>query len=195
MSVGGGTYPFPTRMSQDKIQGIIKYVDQYELDGIDLDYENNPKCKLRGNVPACQTDTALTNLIQDFGQALEQRNKQNGKKKILLSAAPFSVGAFNYGHYVNAKPQSSYSGMWVNPLKKAGDYLDIINIMSYDAGPYTFDDTRFNHAMGYNPLEAYHAYRDIFKGKINVGIEIPPEGWGKNVVTPNAINEIAKGID
>jgi hypothetical protein len=59
----------------------------------------------------------------------------------LLTAAPFSVGAYYYGKYKNAKPQGSHNGMWVNPLKAAGHHLDLINIMSYDAGPYTFSDT------------------------------------------------------
>jgi GH18 family chitinase len=45
LSVGGATFPFPSsRMSQSKIQGILKYIDQYDLDGIDLDYENEPGC-------------------------------------------------------------------------------------------------------------------------------------------------------
>jgi len=58
-----------------------------------------------------------------------------------LSAAVFSVGAYYYGDYLNAKPISDDSGMWVNPLKQAGHYLDNINVMSYDAGKYSFTDT------------------------------------------------------
>ena len=57
LSVGGATFPFPSKMPADKIQGIFKYVDQYDLDGIDLDYENSPGCYLSGNVPVCSTDT------------------------------------------------------------------------------------------------------------------------------------------
>jgi GH18 family chitinase len=127
-------------MSQDKIQGILKYVDQYDLDGIDLDYENDPGCQIQGALPKCSTDAVLTDLIKDFGNAIKSHNASRNKK-ILLTAAPFSVGAYYYGKYKNAKPQSSHSGMWVNPLMAAGHHLDLINIMSYDAGHYTFMDT------------------------------------------------------
>lgn len=112
-----------------------------------------------------------------------------------MTAAPFSVGAYYYGDYVSAKPQGQYNGMWVNPLKAAGQYLDILNIMSYDAGPYTFYDTRNSWKGDYNPLEAYKAYRAIYKGVLNVGIEVPPEAWGGNVVTSDHIKQIAAGID
>lgn len=75
-------------------------------------------------------------MIQDFGQALEGHSR-----KILLSAATFSVGAYFNGDYVNAKPPTGNSGMWVNPLKEAGHYFDMLNLMTYDAGKYTFTDT------------------------------------------------------
>ena len=84
--------------------------------------------------------------------------------------------------------------MWVNPLKAAGHYLDIINIMSYDAGPYTFVDTRASWNGEFNPVEAYRAYKSIFKGIINVGIEAPPEAWGGNVVTADHIKQIAENL-
>ena len=76
LSVGGATFRFPSsRMSQDKIEGILKFVDQYDLDGIDLDYKNdNPGCQLEGSEPKCTTDENLTNLIEDFGNAVKSFN-------------------------------------------------------------------------------------------------------------------------
>ena len=181
-------------MSRDKIQGILKFIDQYDLDGIDLDYENEPGCQLQGSAPKCSTDQVLTHLIEDFGNALKAHNASRNKK-ILLTAAPFSVGAYYNGEYTSAKPQSSHSGMWVNPLKAAGHHLDILNIMSYDAGPYTFQDTRNTWSQVYNPVEAYRAYKAIFKGVINIGIESPPEAWGGNVVESQHIKQIAAAVD
>ena len=67
--------------------------------------------------------------------------------------------------------------------------------MSYDAGPYTFSDTRNSDSTAYNPTEAYQAYKAIYKsGAINLGIEVPPEAWGGNVVTAEAIKEMAFGM-
>jgi len=85
--------------------------------------------------------------------------------------------------------------MWVNPLKAAGHHLDLINIMSYDAGHYTFSDTTQSNSGDYNPIEAYHAYRAIFSGKINIGIESPNEAWGGNVVTSTHLKQIAAAVD
>lgn len=86
--------------------------------------------------------------------------------------------------------------MWVNPLKSAGDYLDLINIMSYDAGHYTFEDTRNSRSsVDFNPIEAYQAYKSIFKGIVNVGVEAPPEAWGGNVVEADHIKMISSSIE
>jgi len=82
-------------------------------------------------------------LIEDFGKELEGH-----PRKILLSAAAFSVGAYFNGDYVNAKPSTDNSGMWVNPLKESGHYLDNLNLMTYDAGNYTFSDTTHDDNHG-----------------------------------------------
>ena len=52
-------------------------------------------------------------MIKDFGEEIKSRVAA-GKKKVLLSAATFSVGAYYYGDYIEAKPKGSKSsGMWV----------------------------------------------------------------------------------
>ena len=47
---------------------------------------------------------------------------------------------------------------------------------------------------GYNPTEAYDAYRSIFKGKINLGIEPPPEAWGGNMITADEVQKMADHV-
>lgn len=97
---------------------------------------------------------------------------------------------------MNSKPLTSHGGMWVNPLQAAGHYLDILNLMTYDAGPYTFKDTSQDpdDSLEFNPLESYAAYKKIFSGKINVGIETPPEAWGGNKVTEQDIAKVAQTV-
>lgn len=71
VSVGGATYPFPAKMSQDVIQAYIKWISFYDMDGIDLDFENEPGCqKTTDGDVKCLTDQQLTELIQDFGVAI-----------------------------------------------------------------------------------------------------------------------------
>lgn len=94
VSVGGATFPFPDRMSTPVIQGLMQFCNDNNLDGIDLDYENDPNCTISSNGVVCETDTQLTMLIQDFGIHLAMNNAQTNGKKLKLVAAPFSVGAY-----------------------------------------------------------------------------------------------------
>lgn len=86
--------------------------------------------------------------------------------------------------------------MWVNPLKEVGHYIDILNIMSYDAGPYVFRDTTkdASESQEYNPVESYNAYKSIFNGKVNIGLESPPEAWGGDLVSSEAVNNVANAV-
>lgn len=57
VSVGGATFPFPDRMSTPVIQGLMQFCNDNNLDGIDLDYENDPNCTISSNGVVCETDT------------------------------------------------------------------------------------------------------------------------------------------
>ena len=86
--------------------------------------------------------------------------------------------------------------MWVNPLKESGHYLDNLNLMTYDAGNYTFSDTTHDDNHGqFNPIEAYKAYKAIFKGTVNIGLESPAEAWGGNILTSNDIQHVADQVE
>ena len=50
--------------------------------------------------------------------------------------------------------------------------LDLLNVMSYDAGSL---DAPAGNPTGYDPRVAYDAYRSLFSGKIAMGLEIAPE--------------------
>lgn len=67
--------------------------------------------------------------------------------------------------------------------------------MTYDAGHYVFTDTRQSGESGvFNPIEAYKAYKAIFKGTINIGLEAPAEAWGGNVLNSNHIKNVADAV-
>lgn len=91
-------------------------------------------------------------------------------KPYLLTAAAWSIGAYGDDQWKVSQPQGGYTGMYINPLRQAGTALDMLNVMSYDAGNKA--------STGYDPLEAYQHY---FHGSIAVGIEVAPEAWGGNI--------------
>lgn len=53
------------------------------------------------------------------------------------------------------------TGLLVNPLAARGNKIDLLNVMSYDA------------SNAYDPVVALTAYRAIYSGQINMGVEVP----------------------
>jgi chitinase len=93
------------------------------------------------------------------------------------------VGAYGEGQWASAPPSSSYAGLSLAVLKQAGSDLDLVNVMSYDAGP------------SFNPQQALQAYQHHFSGRITMGIEVPPEAWGGHVSTIAEIDELAAAVN
>lgn len=171
VAVGGATY---WEFSKLNTKAIAAFVKEFGLDGVDLDYEpTNPGCTknaLSGKI-SCLTDTEYIASIQALRAALP--------RPYMLSTAPWSIGAYGEGAFVNAQPQGAYTGVAINPLRTAGADLDLLNVMSYDA----------SNAL--NVTEAYDAYRALFPGAIAMGVEVPPEAWGGHVLTLPEVAQIA----
>ena len=114
---GGATSPFSQMVqTQDKINAFVKqsleFLRQHNFDGLDLDWEYPAN---RGNSPAGdkQRFTLLCKSLKDAFNA----EILNGKTTLLLTAA---VAA---GHNTIRKAYE---------VNKLGEYLDILNLMSYD---------------------------------------------------------------
>lgn len=45
-----------------------------------------------------------------------------------------------------------------------------------------------------NPQEALDAYRSLFAGPVLMGVEVPPEAWGGNVITLAAAEDLARYV-
>jgi chitinase len=173
LSVGGSGY---TDWSSTNYTAIGNLVQDFDLDGVDIDYEVQPTCGTTGGVFSCSTDTTYTSIITTMRSTI-------GSSK-LLTAAMFSTGAYGTGAWANAQPSgSAYAGMAINPLKNAGSDLDVVNVMSYDAG------------TSYDPVQAYQAYKYYYpSGIILMGVEVPPEAWGGHVYTVQNTQQLAGNI-
>lgn len=143
-----------------------KFVDEYGLDGADIDYEVLDKPDERAKV---------SELIKEF------RKRMPGPKYFLTYAA-WSIGAYgdlNRGHE-HREWRGGNEGIDIKILKSVGDLLDYVFVMSYDA----FDPEK---VPPYNPIEAIEAYRALMGGradKVALGIELGPHGWPSGVRTP-----------
>lgn len=179
LSVGGATYG---NFAGINIPALIAIVKDFNLDGIDLDYEvNSAGCSnINTNSLSCSSDSALIGLISNLRTALD--NYRSGLK---LTAAVWSIGAYGTPTFPTTVygPYGSMSAIWVNPLKQVGNKFNELYLMSYDAG---------NKATtGYDPISALKAYKALTNVPVYLGIEVPPEAWGGNVMTPEQAVSLA----
>lgn len=159
ISIGGETY---TNWHKFDREAIKRFVRDFELDGVDLDFEpRSPNCQnLTGRV-SCESDSTLVEVVKSARDALP--------RPYVLWLTATNTGAYGEGAWRAQSPTGSPSYGAFVPLLRDGPYsamLDAINIMAYDAGP------------AFRPLEAYAAYRSYFPGSILIGLTSPPEAWG-----------------
>jgi chitinase len=174
VSVGGATYP---SWSSFNPQAVAAFVNDFGLDGVDLDYEpSNAGCSSNGSTVTCPSDGEYVSVVNRMRAALPRPK--------WVTIAAWSVGAYGEGTWASAPPQgSAYMGIALSVLKQAAGALDLVNVMSYDASP------------AYNPQQALAAYRHYFSGRIAMGIETPPEAWGGHVETVGEIDTLADAVN
>lgn len=174
ISVGGATYP---NFAALNVQAIKDFVSDFGLDGVDIDFEFDPTCTWSFSGQTCTSDTLFQTTIESLRAALP--------RPMILSAAVWSIGAYGQGSFVCDTPLANRTGMLINPLLKDGQMLDLLNVMSYDAGVWSLGTPQASDQTTglYYPFRAVEAYHQLFPGHIVGGIEMPPEAWGGNITT------------
>jgi len=172
VSVGGATF---TNWQGLNVNSIRQFVNDFGLDGVDVDYEpDSPGCQVGSDgLMHCQIDDLYVSIVTRLKAA---------KPSMILSIAAFSVGAYGEGKWKNSQPSSAHTGQSLGLLRKAASQIQLVNVMSYDAG------------NSYNPQEAMEAYLYYSHGNVTVGVEIPPEAWGGHVVSISEVQSLTNAV-
>ena len=195
LSVGGATYLNWSSLAADagKALGtttaptktaLAQFLVDMKIDGLDVDYE------ISGATSAIITQYAEA--IQTMREAVDAATATDGRARV-LALAGWSTGADYTAQIPNpANPsQISYWGgsagrermTFVMDVttgtyagQTVGSLLNVLNVMSYDAG-YQY----------YDPTVAFDQYRKLLPATVAVsgGLEIPPESWGGAVLVIN----------
>ncbi|NNM59671.1 MAG: glycoside hydrolase family 18 protein, partial [Legionellales bacterium] len=172
LSVGGATYP---NWDSLNTQAIVDIVKDFGLDGVDIDYEVDPGCSVgTDKLVHCTIDQKYAAIVTALRQALPRPYQ--------VTIAGWSTGAYGEDQWVNAPPGGSHTGEMLPLLRTNGQDLDMINVMSYDAG------------TSFDPNEALAAYQHYFNGAVAMGIEVPPEAWGGHVYTLPAVADLTSAV-
>jgi len=153
LSVGGGSYW--SSPSSFNAQACVDLMNDLGCTGVDVDWE-----------VGISDSKALTTSIIALHNAGCPR----------ISFAGFSTGAYG------AQDGDTYKGMSIDAMINAGQYIDWINIMSYDAG------------SSFDPLGAFTCYRIYYKGQLNLGFEPGTQSWGDKIIKMTDVDAMCNWV-
>ena len=173
VAVGGATYGGWDRLNEAALALLVRDLG---ADGVDIDYEPaNPSCIALSGKIRCADDARSIRIVERIRATLP--------RPLTISAALWSVGTYGEGAFANAPPVSPWRGVALAMLRsKAAAHLDLVSIMSYDAGP------------AFHAEEAFRAYRQLWKGPLALGVRVMPGGPGEPRFTVASTAQMLRAI-
>lgn len=161
ISIGGWTWSkhfsdavLTDTSTQNFAQSAIDIVSKYDLDGVDIDWEY-PGMRGDSNVFRPHDREGYTNLFKHLREDLDALSKQTNKKYFVTTA----IGG-------------SREFLQHTQMEIAQNYLDYINLMSYDYDG-TYDNMSSHHSNLFSPANMPYIYSTdiIVKNLMAVGVK------------------------
>jgi len=172
----------------------VEFIIEHSFDGIDIDWEYPVGGGLPENTYRPEDRRNFTLLLAELRARLDKQEEADGRKYLLTAATPAG-----YNHYEN-----NYE------MAAAVQFLDWVNVMTYDLHGAWDKYTNHQAAFSQNPLDPSHGQdrerrniQDVVQGYLNLGVPreklilgIPFYGRGMKGVPPenNGLFQSHKGI-
>jgi chitinase len=168
ISLGGWTWSenFSDAVLTDSLRQVfakssVDIIREYDLDGVDIDWEYPGIPGEEGNVYRPEDKENYTLMFEALRKELDAFEKESGKKKMLTTATAGFISFLN-----------------TTEMGKASEYLDFVNLMTYDlfqgdtvvhhANLYQSDKYNSQHSVD-KAVKAFHA-AGVPMNKLVVGI-------------------------
>jgi chitinase len=154
------------------VASVMDFLKRYDLDGLDVDWEY-PGLPGAGHAFRAEDKRNFTLLLKDLRKAFDHEEETTGRRLVLTIAAGASVEYLAH-----------------TEMKKVQQYVDAVNLMSYDYAEPTADSTTAHNAPLFtNPaapiqesadasLRAF-AQAGVPAGKILMGVPFYGRVWGQ----------------
>jgi chitinase len=154
------------------VESAAEFVRRYDLDGLDVDWEY-PGLPGAGNPYRAEDKQNFTALMKELRERLDQDSKKNGRRLYLT----FAAGAFD--EYLEH-----------TEIEKVQQYVDTVNLMTYDSYEAGSDAITGNHAPLFaDPADPKGASADAIvqsfekagvpSAKILLGVPFYGRMWGE----------------
>jgi chitinase len=152
------------------VQSVIDFLNRYDLDGLDVDWEY-PGMPGAGHPFRLEDERNFTLLLQDLRKAFDREEKTTGRRLVLTIAAGASDEYLAH-----------------TEMKQVQQYVDAVNLMSYDYAAPTADSTTGHNAPLFtNPAAPIQESADVSlraferagvpSGKILLGVPFYGHVW------------------
>lgn len=171
ISIGGGNGSFRLTSSADKdvfVQKVKDFIDEYKVDGIDIDIEQGTYVCATGANISNPTDVHITNLVAGIKELMSWYQSKYSKK-LILTMAPETT--YVQGALSNWTVNNICGGDYLAIIEQLRNEIDLLMVQLYNSGSILDLNgvERFESTVDF-PISATEAVIKGFTAKGGMGV-------------------------